>query len=213
MKKITAIKAQRKNTQRVSVFLDGEFAFGLTRVVAGWLQIGQILGEEKIAALKADDELEMAYLRAINFLSYRPRSKTEIRRNLRKYKVPEPLIEPVVERLEEKRFINDKEFAKIWVENRNTFRPRGRRALSIELRQKGITDEVIQSTLDELVDEDQLVYQAGIKRARKLAKHEFEWQDFRKKLASFLARRGFPYAVISPLLPQLWEEVQAEKDE
>jgi len=49
MKKITAIKAQRKNTQRVSVFLDGEFAFGLTRAVAGWLQVGQILGEEKIA--------------------------------------------------------------------------------------------------------------------------------------------------------------------
>lgn len=211
MQKITAIKAQRKNRQRVSIFLDGEFAFGLTRIVAGWLQVGQILGEEKVAALKAEDELEMAYLRALNFLSYRPRSKTEIRRNLRKYKIPEPLIEPVVERLEEKRFVNDNEFAQIWVENRNTFRPRGRRALRAELRQKGITDEIIQSTLDELVDEEALAHQAGIKKARKLAK--YEWQDFRKKLSGFLARRGFSYAVISPLLSQLWEEVQAEKDE
>ncbi|MBT3188946.1 MAG: RecX family transcriptional regulator [Anaerolineae bacterium] len=213
MKKITAIKAQRKNTQRVSVFLDGEFAFGLTRAVAGWLQVGQILGEEKIASLKNDDELEMAYLRAINFLSYRSRSSREIRQNLRKYEVPEPLIEPVIERLEEKNFLNDKEFAQNWVENRNTFRPRGRRALSIELRQKGISDETIQTTLDELVDEEKLVYQAGIKKARKLARRELEWQDFRKKLAAFLARRGFNYGIFSPLLSQLWEEVQDEKNE
>ena len=213
MKKITAIKAQRKNTQRVSVFLDGEFAFGLTRAVAGWLQVGQILGEEKIASLKNDDELEMAYLRAINFLSYRSRSSREIRQNLRKYEVPEPLIEPVIERLEEKNFLNDKEFAQNWGENRNTFRPRGRRALSIELRQKGISDETIQTTLDELVDEEKLVYQAGIKKARKLARRELEWQDFRKKLAAFLARRGFNYGIFSPLLSQLWEEVQDEKNE
>ena len=213
MKKITAIKAQRKNTQRVSVFLDGEFAFGLTRAVAGWLQVGQILGEEKIASLKNDDELEMAYLRAINFLSYRSRSSREIRQNLRKYEVPEPLIEPVIERLEEKNFLNDKEFAQNWVENRNPFRPRGRRALSIELRQKGISDETIQTTLDELVDEEKLVYQAGIKKARKLARRELEWQDFRKKLAAFLARRGFNYGIFSPLLSQLWEEVQDEKNE
>lgn len=211
MQKITALKAQRKNTQRVSVFLDGEYAFGLTRIVAGWLQIGQILSEEKITALRAEDELEMAYLRALNFLSYRPRSKAEIRRNLRKYKVPELLIEPTVERLEQNKLLNDQEFAQIWVENRNSFRPRGRRALSFELRQKGIADEVIQSTLDELVDEEILAYQAGIKKANKLAK--YDWQDFRKKLSDFLARRGFSYGVISPLLPQLWEEVQAEENE
>ena len=211
MQKITAIKAQRRNRERVSIFLDGEFAFGLARVSAGWLQVGQILGEEKIAALKADDELEMAYLRAINFLSYRPRSSAEIRRNLRKYEVPELCIEPTIERLEKNRFLNDKDFAEIWVENRNTFRPRGRRALSIELRQKGITDEVIQSTLDEMVDEEKLVYQAGIKKARTLAKGNLEWQDFRKKLAAFLARRGFNYGVISPILAELWEEVQEEE--
>lgn len=211
MQKITALKAQRKNTQRVSVFLDGEYAFGLTRIVAGWLQIGQMLSEEKIVTLKAEDELEMAYLRALNFLSYRPRSKAEIRRNLRKYKVPELLIEPTVERLEQNKLLNDQEFAQIWVENRNSFRPRGRRALSFELRQKGIADEVIQSTLDELVDEEILAYQAGIKKANKLAK--YDWQDFRKKLSGFLARRGFSYGVISPLLPQLWEEVQAEENE
>ncbi len=211
MQKITAIKAQRKNPQRVNIFLDGEFAFGLTRIVAGWLQVGQMLNEEKIAALQAEDDLEMAYLRALNFLSYRPRSLAEIRRNLHKHKAPETIIEATLERLQQKNFANDKEFARIWIENRNTFRPRGRRALSYELRQKGLDDEIIQPILDELVDDEALAYQAGIKRARKLA--HLEWQDFRRKLGAFLARRGFSYAVIAPLIPQLWDEAQDKENE
>ena len=211
MPKITAIKVQRRNTERVSIFLDGEFAFGLTRVLAGFLQIGQILDEEKIAALQAEDEMEMAYLRAVNFLSYRPRSSAEIRKNLRKYEVPELCIEPTIERLEKNGFLNDADFARSWVENRNTFRPRGERALRVELRQKGLSDELIQSTLDEMVNEEELVYSAGLKQAKKLAKRNLEWQDFRKKLAAFLARRGFGYGVISPILSQLWDEVQEEE--
>ena len=193
--------------------MDGEFDFGLTRVLAGFLQIGQILGEEKIAALQAEDEMEMAYLRAINFLSYRPRSSAEIRKNLRKYEVPELCIEPTIERLEKNGFLNDADFARSWVENRNTFRPRGGRALRVELRQKGLSDELIQTTLDEMVNEEELVYSAGIKKAKKLAKRNLEWQDFRKKLAAFLARRGFSYGVISPILSQLWDEVQEEEIE
>jgi len=204
------MKVQLKNKGRVNIFLDGEFAFGLTRLVAGWLKVGQELDEKKIAELHAEDESEMAYIRALNFLSYRPRSIAEIERNLRKYKVPETIIPAIIERLKEKNFVNDHDFAKMWVENRNTFRPRGKRALRLELRQKGILDEDIQSILDDLVDEEALAYQAGIKKAKKLA--NLEWQDFRRKLGAFLARRGFSYSIISPLLRPLWDEVQPEED-
>lgn len=210
MPKITALKVQRKNKERVNVYLDGEFAFGLTRIVAGWLQIGQVIDEKKIESLKAEDEREMAYIRALNYLSYRPRSTKEIEQNLRKYKVPETLIPEVIERLKHNNFVNDDDFAKQWVENRNTFRPRGKKALRLELRQKGIDNENVQDILDELVDEESLAYKAGLKKARKLA--NLEWQDFRRKLGAFLARRGFPYSVISPLLHPLWEEVRPEDD-
>ncbi len=211
MPTITAIKAQRKNAQRVSVFLDGEFAFGLTRIVAGWLQVGQVLDDEKIASLKAQDDFERVYLQAIHFLSYRPRSAEEVRKNLRKRKVASPLIEPTITRLEKQGFLNDIEFAKFWVENRNAFRPRGERALKAELRRKGISEEIIDEVLEALVDEERLAYQAGLKKAKKLKR--YEWQDFRKKLSAFLARRGFSYAVISPLLPRLWDEVKGDEND
>ncbi len=208
MKKITAIKTQHKNIERSSVFLDGKYDFGIARVLAGSLRVGQLLGEEQIAALKAADELESAYLKAINFLSYRARSSAEIRKNLRKHEISELCIEPTIERLEKQGFLSDKDFAETWVENRNTFRPRGKRALTYELRQKGISNQVIETTLEEMVNEEELVYQAGRKKANQLARRNLEWQDFRKKLASFLARRGFNYGIISPVLSVLWDEVQ-----
>lgn len=204
MQKITAIKAQRKNPQRVSIFLDGEFAFGLSRIVAAWLKVGQTLSEEKIASLLEADAREKAYQQALLYLSYRPRSLAEIRQNLRKHDYPENVIEETLERLRENRFADDESFARAWIENRNAFRPRSARALRQELRQKGIAEDIIQSALESLADDEKAAYEAGIQKARKLS--SLEWQSFRKKLGDFLARRGFSYSIIAPLLPKLWEE-------
>jgi len=204
MRKITAIKAQRKNPQRVSVFLDGEFAFGLSRSVAAWLKVGQTLSEEKIESLLDADRREKAWQQALLYLSYRPRSLAEIRQNLRKHDYPESVIEETLERLRQNRFADDESFARAWIENRNAFRPRSARALRRELRQKGIAEEIIQPALETLADDEKAAYEAGLKKARKLA--SLEWQPFRKKLGDFLARRGFSYAIIAPLLPKLWEE-------
>ena len=202
-KKITALKVQKRNKERVNVYLDGEFTFGLAHIVATWLKVGQELSEDKINALLAKDDVEVALQKALNFLSYRPRSAKEVRQNLIKHKADENTIEVVVERLTRGGMLNDNNFAEMWVESRSTFKPRGRKALRIELRQKGITDDVIEESLAEL-DEGELAYRAASKQARKL-KH-LEWQDFRKKLYGYLARRGFNYDTISGIIPKVWEE-------
>ncbi len=124
-RKITGLKVQKKNTQRVNVYLDGEFAFGLRRIVAAWLSIGQELSDEKIAQLKADDAREEAYQRALRALDTRPRSAAEIRKKLLEHDIPEDLAEGVIERLKENRLLNDEQFAQAWIENRSEFRPRG----------------------------------------------------------------------------------------
>jgi len=204
MRKITAIQVQKKDSKRVNIYLDGEFAFGLARITAAWLQTGQTLDEEKIARLQAEDNRERALQQAYLFLSYRARSQDEIRNNLRKHEYPEAVIEETLERLGQDGFANDKQFARAWVENRNTFRPRGRRALAMELRQKGIDDETIQSTLEGL-DEETLAYEAGLKKASRLK--ALEWSDFRKKLGDFLSRRGFSYSVTTATVKRLWNEM------
>lgn len=208
MSKITALQPQKRDPQRVNIHLDGEYAFSLARIVAAWLKVGQELSEEKIASLQAEDARERAYQQALLFLSYRARSESEIRQNLRKHEIPEEIIEQTLERLRENQLANDEKFARAWVENRNTFRPRSRRALTVELRQKGLSDEAAQSALAGL-DEEALAYEAGLKKARRL--EVLEWNEFRKKLSEFLARRGFPYSVIAPVVSRIWNETHTEK--
>src|SRR4026209_708665 len=101
MKKITAITEKRTNPNLGNISLDDEFAFGLSRIVAAWLSVGQVLSDEKITALQLADAREVAYQKAMRFLSYRARSVQEVRDNLEKHQIPETVIEEVLKRLQE----------------------------------------------------------------------------------------------------------------
>ncbi len=211
MSKITAIEPQQKNPNRVNVYLDGAFAFGLARIVAAWLKVGQELDEEKIAALQADDEREAVYQKALHFLSFRPRSSDEVRRNLSKRGVPEALIAATLQRLQEAGALDDAAFAQAWIENRSTFRPRSKSALRFELRRKGLDENAVAAALDGAVDEEALARAAARKYAARLA--GLEWPEFRQKLGGFLARRGFPYAISAPIVSEVWKEISPTADD
>jgi len=116
------------------------------------------------------------------------------------------VISEVLERLHHSGLLDDQRFVKNWIENRNEFRPRSRRALAYELRQKGIAAETIQEAL-EAVDEQQLAYQAALKYARKLK--QLAWPVFRQKLYAHLARRGFGYEIATEVVAQVWAEQKA----
>jgi regulatory protein len=203
MRKITAIEAQKRSPNRVNIYLDGEYAFGLAQIVAAWMRVGQELDEEKIKRLQTEDARERAIQQALLFLSYRARSESEIRQNLRKHEIPEEVIEQTLERLRQDGLANDGQFARAWVENRSAFRPRSRRMLAMELRQKGLDDEAVTSAIEE-VDDEALAFETAQKRAARLK--GLEWIEFRKKLSEFLARRGFSYSVIAPVVTRIWNE-------
>ncbi len=199
---ITALRFQKRNKDRVNVYLDGQFAFGLTAIEAVRLRVGQMLSDDDVARLQVQDEVERAYERALYFLSYRPRSEAEVRRNLRKKNVEDRVAEVVVERLTRTGLLDDQEFARYWVESRLQFNPRGVRALRHELRQKGISDPVITDTLADFNEEAaaRKAAEAGVRRLACL-----EGRDFRRRLGAYLARRGFPYAMIGPLVEEMLE--------
>ena len=208
-RKITALTAQKRNPQRINVYLDGEFAFGLARIVAAWLYVGQELDEAKIARLQDEDGREAAYQKALNFLSYRPRSEAEVRRNLSEHEQPEETIEYVVERLKESGLLNDARFARLWVDNRSELRPRSRRALEYELKQRGVDAQAIAQSLEE-IDEQALATQVAHKQARKLK--NLEWNDFRQKMYRSLAQRGFNYETIALVTQNVWAEIHTPSD-
>ena len=208
MRKITAIETQKKNPNRVNIYLDDEFAFGLSRIVAAWLQPQQSLTEEKIKALQTEDAREVAMQMALRFLGYRARSKQEVSANLEKHEIPEEVIQFTLDRLQKNNLLNDQEFARAWVENRNTFRPRSRRVLAMELRRKGLEDDIVQEALSENTNENDLAMDAARKYVRRV--HNLEWQEFRQKLGGFLGRRGFSYDVCAPVIRSIWNEIHSD---
>jgi regulatory protein len=209
-REVTALKAQKKNPNRINVYLDGEFAFGLARIVAAWLRIGQHLSEVDIDRLKRQDTSEVAFQKALHFLSYRPRSEAEVQRKLSDQGFEAQVQAEVIERLKNNNLLGDERFASDWVENRSTFRPRSKRLLSMELRQKGVGEEEIEKALAETEDDSSLAYQSAIKYAGRLA--SADWETFRKRLGAYLMRRGFSYGTIAPILHQVWEEMRSSDD-
>ena len=208
MKKITALIVQKRDPNRVNLYLDGEYAFGLARIVAAWLKVGSELDEKKIEQLQAEDARERALQQALLFLSYRTRSESEIRQNLRKHEIPEAVIDETLDRLKRDGLANDDKFAQAWVESRSAFRPRSRRMLALELHQKGLDNESMQAALKN-VDDEPLAYEAARKRAPRFK--DLEWSEFRKKISEFLARRGFSYAVIAPVVTRIWNETHGQE--
>jgi len=208
---ITALKVQTRNPNRVNVYLDGEFAFGLERITVAWLRIGQVLSDEKISELKNHDEQEVVYQKALRLLEYRPRAEEEIRRKLDQKGISEEVINNVIERLRRNSLVNDEQFAQAWVENRTEFRPRSRKALQFEMRQKGVSAPAIEQALANLeINEEELAYQAALKQSRKL--NRLEKIDFRRKLSGFLARRGFSYGTIAPVVERIWKELSENNE-
>ncbi len=203
-KVISAIKVQKRNPQRVSIDLDGEYAFGLSRLTAAWLKIGDVLSEERIAALQQEDALEIAYQRALRLIDHRPRSEKEIRQKLAEKDFSAGQIDQVVEKLLRAGLIQDSEFARMWVENRNEFHPRSRRLIRYELLTKGIAEEHIEEALEGSTEDPELALRAALAYARRLTACDRE--TFRKRLSGFLARRGFSYGTIAPVVSQLWQQ-------
>jgi regulatory protein len=205
---VTALTAQKKNPNRINVFLDGEFAFGLSRIVAAWLRIGEALSEEKISRLKAQDSLEVATQRAIELLSYRPRAEAEIRKRLVEKGFSSEDVDAVLGRLREAGLVSDESFARAWADNRTTFRPRSKRMVALELRQKGVAEETIEQTLNELPQDEDLAYQSALRYARRL--EGLDWDEFRKKLGGHLGRKGFSYGVVAEVTRRIWKELREE---
>jgi regulatory protein len=207
---ITSLVAQERNKERASVYIDGEFAFGLAMIEALKLRKGQQLSEAEIARLQALDEIEVAHEAALNFLSYRPRSIDEVCRKLKERKYSQQAIEKVLERLQQAGLLDDEAFARYWIENREQFGPRSIRALRQELRQKGVPDSVIATALDGL-DEEEAAYRAASHQARHFA--SLDRQAFRKKIGDFLTRRGFSYDVSRDVTNRLWAEQSDQCDD
>lgn len=206
MPTITRLERQKRHPERVNVYLDGEFAFGLPDIDAARLSKGQTLSEAEIEQLRSQDTLSKAVDQALRLLAMRPRSIQEVRLALGK-KHNSFVVEQAIERLVAMGYLDDAAFAAYWVENRMAFKPLSSRALRYELSSKGVPDAIIRDVLSHVVEAE-----AALLAARSQVRR-LEGQTsaaFAEHLMAFLQRRGFSYSTardaIRTLKAQLDEE-------
>jgi len=150
-----------------------------------------------------NDDFSSALDKTLKFLSYRPRTVSEIQKYLQKIKATDEVKKQVVDKLERLNLINDKAFIEWWLEQRATFRPRALRFLKLELKQKGIPQELIDSALSEysVTDEKKSAESFAEKKFKRL--ENLPPIEIKKKLFQALASRGFSYQVIQAVVDKL----------
>ena len=149
-------------------------------------------------------EFEKFYNKALRFLSYRPRSEKEIRDKLLGKKASEEIINKIILRLKKNNFLNDEEFVKWWIEQRTTFKPRSVRLIKIELKQKGIGQELIEETIDHLSSAIDDLESAKKLIEKRLPRYKDLSRDKKfQKISRFLSSKGFSYDIIKEIFQSL----------
>jgi len=110
----------------------------------------------------------------------------------------------VLAKLKEQGVVDDMAFAQFWKDNRESFSPRSQWLTKLELRRKGVADDIIDRVTD-AVDDDNSAYRAALSKARSLPLSDR--QGFRRRLGDYLKRRGFGYGVINHTVERVWQEL------
>ena len=146
-----------------------------------------------------------AYDDAVRYLGPRPRSTLEIRRHLMKRRHDEKEIELALARLREQGYVDDRAFARYWLEQRASFRPKGDVALRSELAAKGIDAAIVEEVLagDESPGESAAARSALAPRLPRW--RELDVRERKARAQAFLRRRGFSFDTIEEVLAGLEE--------
>ena len=103
--------------------------------------------------------------------------------------------------------MDDIAFARFWKDNRESFSPRSRWLTKLELRGKGVANDIIDQVVD-AIDDDDCAYRAALRKAYSLPSSDY--QTFRHRLGEYLKRRGFSYRVINYTVERMWRDLRLE---
>ncbi len=205
---ITRLAQQKRDADRVSVFIDGTFAFGLAIDLAMGLRKGQALTVEEQQALLDDEERLKAKAAALDYIAYQARTEQEVRQKLARKGFAEPVAEEAVARMRELGYLDDADYARAYARGRLNGRGHGPQRIRADLLRRGVARPTIDAALDDLVEEDDLRETAlrhGRKRWQRLQREEDPYKR-RKKLSDFLMRRGYDYDLIREVVEALEAE-------
>lgn len=204
---ITALGFKEGSMQRMVVWIEEEYSFELSveEVRNAELSEGDELTVERQQKLIEQDKLQDAKSVALNYISYKPRTKYEVRRRLEREEYPENLIEDVIAYLESLEYLDDHSYARLFAEERFSSKGYGPYRVRQDLRKRGVKSDIIDQALGEVFDRVS-VKEEALRQAKKRwprLSYEEDPRKRKKKLSDFLARRGYPFEVIRGVIEEV----------
>lgn len=201
---VTRVSPQQATAERMNIYLDGRFAFSMSvRALSEHpVSVGDQLGTADIERLRSADEPDRATASALNLLTHRGRSERELRQRLRQKGYTATAIDEAIRRVADWGYLDDEQFAAAWVEQRSSGKPRSRRALAHELREKGVDREIIETAIEE-ADIDEVADARRLAADKWRKERDQEPTKRRQRTAAFLARRGYGWDVARQVMDEL----------
>lgn len=204
---ITKLAVQKNNPDRVSVFVDDAFAFGVHQdlVLEYRLHAGRELSAAEWQSIAEDDQVAKAKARALDYLAHKPRTVAEVRRKLRRKEYADPVIDSVIERLHELNYLDDAHYAEQYVARRFSHKGYGPVRIRQELRKRGVDRHLAESAVEDFFAEESTLAAArekAEKRWPRLAR-EGDARKRRDKLYRYLKRRGYTYDTIRVVIDEM----------
>lgn len=198
--RITDIQLQKKNQNRASFSVDGQYCFSLTITQYAdktHLKIGYELQPEELVELQKLYQQTNLRLSTIDWIYRRPRSCQEVRLRLKLKGLGLEEAEKLVAELQNEGYLNDAEFARWWVESRSNKTGWSRAKIQAELKVKGLEPELINSTLQNSFDDE--TEKAALLNLIHKKRSKY---DSRQKLIAYLVGKGFRYSSIREALAE-----------
>lgn len=204
MPTITDITKQKKSDQLYNIFVDGKFAFGLSdlQISSLGLKIGQSIEQAEIDKLQVDATSQKAFHRALYYLKFRARSQTEMTIYLSGKGFDEDIISQTIKRLKKENYLDDQAFANSWAINRLQFRHYPLSRIKMELRQKGISKDIIDVAINSQGEDAELSSLIDLASQKKRQSKYSEPQ----KLMAYLTRKGYSYGLVKQAIEKLSRE-------
>jgi regulatory protein len=211
--KITKIEVQKKNENRVNVWLNNEYAFSCSKELVYTFK----LATEKIIEMDTlnDIIIEDNYIKcknsALKIIERTYKSERELSDKLIEKGYDEKTIISVVEFLKKYSFIDDLTFTKMYIKDK--IKAQGKNKIKFALIKKGISEEFIKQQLDEIDDiiQGNTAMTLAERKYKTLQKNEKDSKKLYKKLADFLMRKGFQWEEIKSVLNKILKEDNFEE--
>ena len=201
--RVTAIQKQVKNTDRYSVYIDGEYSFSLSSsaLLGSGLAVNDELSSAHVSQLKEKSAQDKLYSAVLALIARRMRSKWEIEQYLKRKQVDEDRSKDILNTLSDQKYIDDRVFAEAWVRNRRLLKMVSFRKLRLELLAKHVSNEIIEEVLRSDETNETYVLVELVRKKRSQSRYQDD-----QKLMQYLTRQGFSYSDVKDALRQVGED-------